>query len=242
MTALLAGLVVVFLAVQVLRWFANADVKKARKAINWGGLGMIALVIVFLAATGRIDAAIAGLVALTAWIGRIMSMLHMGKQLGGMFRSKGFGRGGGDAPQSSEVDSAFFKMRLDLSNGAMDGEVTRGRLAGRKLKGLDQAALMTLLGEVQGDADSVGLLEAYLDRAHPDWCDGQPAGEAAAPPSSSTMTTEEAHRILGVAVGASDADIKAAYRRLMGQLHPDRGGSDYLAAKVNQAKDFLLKK
>ena len=242
MTALVAGVVVLFLAVQVLRWFANADVKKARKAINWGGIGLIALVILFLAATGRIGAAMAGLVALTAWIGRIMSMLHMGRQLGGMFRSKGFAKGGG-AAQSSEVDSAFFKMRLDLNSGAMDGDVTRGRYAGQRLKDLDLKALMTLLGEVQSDADSIGLLEAYLDRAHPDWRDSQPAGEkSAAPPSSSTMTTEEAYRVLGVAAGATEADIKAAYRRLMGQLHPDHGGSDYLAAKVNQAKDLLLKK
>jgi len=241
--ALVAGFVILLLVIQVLRWFAHADVKQARKAINWGGLGLIALVILVLAATGRIGAAIAGLLALTAWIGRIMSMLHMGKQLGGMFRSKGFGRGGGAAPQSSEVDSAFFKMRLDLSNGAMDGEVIRGRFAGRKLKDLDQASLMTLLGEVQSDADSVGLLEAYLDRAHPDWRDSHTDGDKnAAPPSSSAMTADEAHRILGVAPGASDADIKAAYRRLMGQLHPDHGGSDYLAAKVNQAKDLLLKK
>ena len=71
MTALLAGLLLLIAAVSVLRWFAHADVKSARKAINWGGLGLIALVILVLAATGRIGAAIAGLVAMSAWIMRI---------------------------------------------------------------------------------------------------------------------------------------------------------------------------
>jgi hypothetical protein len=55
------------------------------------------------------------------------------------------------------------------------------------------------------------------------------------------MDRAEALRVLGLAEGASDADIKEAHRRLIAGLHPDHGGSDYLAAQINRAKDILLK-
>jgi len=163
MTALLIGLLLLVVVVQILRWFAHVDVKTARKAVNWGGLGLIVLVIVGLVVTGRMGAALAGLAALFAWGGRILGLMHMGKQFTDMFGKRG-------------------------QNGQGDGQ-NRSRS-----------------------------------------------------PSKSAMTAEEAYRILGLAPGASDDDIKAAYRRLMGQMHPDHGGSDYLAAQINQAKDVLLKR
>lgn len=247
MMSLLVGLVVLVIVVQVLRWFANVEVKTARKAINWGVVALIALVIVFLAATGRLSAAIAGLFALGAWGLRMLSLVHTGRQFASMFRSfrfsSGFGGSAHAGVQASEVDSAYLRMHLDHDSGAMDGEVKQGRFQGRRLKDLDLAALLALLQEVSADHDSVGLVEAYLDRTHPDWRETAAPGETAAgsPPPSSAMTAEEAYRILGLKPGAGNDDIKAAYRRLMGQLHPDHGGSDYLAAKVNQAKDFLMK-
>jgi len=242
MTALLAGLVVLVLALQFLRWLGRVDVKTARKAINWGGLGLIALVILFLAVTGRIGAAIAGLVALVGWGGRLLGMVQMFRQVSGAARSFGFGGGfsRGGASNVSQVDSAYLRMTLDHGSGGMDGEVRQGRYQNRRLSKLEKDDLLSLLQDVQSDPDSVGLLEAYLDRLYPDWRDGGQGGSA--PATQGAMTAAEAYRILGLQDGAHEDEIKAAYRKLMGQLHPDHGGSDYLAAKVNQAKDFLLKK
>lgn len=61
-------------------------------------------------------------------------------------------------------------------------------------------------------------------------------------PASTSMTTEEACKVLGVDENASKEEIIEAHRKLIQKIHPDRGGNDYLAAKINQAKDFLLGK
>jgi hypothetical protein len=59
-------------------------------------------------------------------------------------------------------------------------------------------------------------------------------------PSTSRMSRIEALHVLGLQEGASDGDVRAAHRKLILQTHPDKGGSDYLASKINEAKDVLL--
>jgi DnaJ-domain-containing protein 1 len=135
-------------------------------------------------------------------------------------------------------------MELDHDSGAMLGRVIAGRLAGTSLETLDRAALIALLGEV--DSDSRDLLAAYLDRRDPGWRDDV-KGDAAAgrdnrAASGTKMTEEEAYQILGIEPGASPQDITRAHRSLMKKLHPDQGGSTYLAARVNEAKDVLLRR
>jgi hypothetical protein len=68
-----------------------------------------------------------------------------------------------------------------------------------------------------------------------------PGGDGSRPASGGgRMTREEAYSVLGLAAGASAADIQAAYLRLMRAAHPDNGGSDWLAARVNMARDTLV--
>lgn len=145
--------------------------------------------------------------------------------------------------QVSRVRTAFVEMELDHDTGAMRGRLLGGSRADSELDALDIATLTGLLGDV--DDESRALLAAYLDRRDTGWREHADAGSTArnGPTSSGgPMTQEEAYQILGLQPGASADEIGRAHRALMKKLHPDQGGSTYLAARVNQAKDVLLRR
>ena len=152
------------------------------------------------------------------------------------------GGASGFAPgRSSKVETGMISMRLDHGTGEMSGTVKRGPYAGRRLDELDERELIALWRQCRiEDADAARLLEAYLDRLKPDWRAKAGGGGDARAASSDAMTRDEAYAILGLAPGASAAAIKEAHRQLMMKLHPDHGGSTYLAAKLNNAKELLL--
>ena len=146
--------------------------------------------------------------------------------------------------QTSEISTRFLRMTLDHDSGEMHGEVLMGRFSGRRLDELELEQLVALWQDCRrDDAQSAAVLEAYLDRAHGEaWREmaGIGSGEGAAAAAGGAMTRDEAYNILGLEPGATAEAIREAHRRLMRQVHPDHGGSNYLAAKINEAKDLLL--
>ena len=145
----------------------------------------------------------------------------------------------------SSVRSHYLEMELDHDTGAMSGRVIGGSFDGRRLDDLEEADLRLLYRELSGDPESLSLFEAYLDRRLPGWRDDvedDTAAGAGGASDSGAMTDEQAYQVLGLAPGASEAEIRAAHRSLMKAVHPDQGGSTFLAAKINEAKDRLLGK
>ncbi|WGD30943.1 DnaJ domain-containing protein [Ancylobacter sp. WKF20] len=145
--------------------------------------------------------------------------------------------------RTSSVRTAALDMQLDHDSGRLSGTVTIGPYAGRPLDAMDVAMVARLALEL--DPESRQLLEAYLDRRAPGWrehAQRDAGGRGADAPRRGTMTEEEAYQILGLPAGAGADDIRKAHRSLMKKLHPDQGGSNYLAARVNEAKDILLQR
>lgn len=220
------------------RWFVESEPRKIAAALKWGGLGVIVVVALLLLLSGRFGLILL-LVPLAFWLRRIFDRFKAAQ--------------GPSAGQASEVRTRFLRMRLDHDSGDMDGEVLDGRYSGQLLSQLSLPELLDLLQDYQiADAQSASVLEAYLDRTQPDWRDAAQAGghydagegEAqggSGPAGTGTMTRDEALEILGLEEGADPKAIREAHRRLMQKLHPDHGGSNYLAAKLNQAKDLLLR-
>jgi hypothetical protein len=233
MVYLVAGAAVLVVLVVLGRAFVSANPSSLVRAIRYTvGILLIAAG-ALLALAERFGLALpliaAGISVLT--VGRIGPI-----DLGGSRRTKGSG---------SAVRSAYLDMRLDHDTGAMSGSVIKGEKDGRNLDDLDEASLLELVREISGDPESVSLLEAYLDRRMPRWredFEGDAAAGPGRPADSGPMTDEEAYEILGLLPGAADAEIRAAHRRLMKRVHPDQGGSTFLAAKINEAKDRLLGK
>ncbi|MBN1956939.1 MAG: DnaJ domain-containing protein [Desulfuromonadales bacterium] len=146
--------------------------------------------------------------------------------------------------QKSTVRSANLEMELDHDTGDMDGTILTGRLQGSRLSSLSEEELLSLYVDFRSDPESLSLLEAFLDRYVPDWRDRADSSGSGTQNDQSAfdhMTREEAYQILGLEPKASQEEIHQAWRRLIKGVHPDSGGSDFLAAKINTARDILLK-
>ena len=237
MAYLALGVLFLLLALLGARLFVNAQPAVLARVLKWSAVGVAGVVGGYLAVTGRLGWALFAAPALVPMFNRLRRAFQTG---GATF---GGGYGHGDTGQSSEVRTAFVRMELDHDSGEMSGEVLAGRFRGRTLASMSLPDLLALLDEAETDPQSVQLLSAYLDRHHgEDWreCAGAGTGRGDTATQSGTMSRAEAYEILGLEPGADAAAIKAAYHRLMSKMHPDRGGSTYLAAKINQAKDLLL--
>ncbi len=238
MPTLIAGAVAVFVLYTLLQMFRAANPAVLARALKIAG-GVVAL-------------AVAAFVGLRGELAVAIPLGVFGAGLLGWspFGASGFGNIGGifglgtqrSAGQRSQVRSRFLEMTLDHDSGRLNGQIIAGPYAGRSLDEFDLPQLTAMISAF--DAESVPLLESYLDRRFPAWrenAQGDAAGGQRRPPSSSKMTEEEAYQILGLQPGAGRDEIGRAHRALMKKLHPDQGGSTYLAARVNEAKDTLLR-
>jgi hypothetical protein len=145
--------------------------------------------------------------------------------------------------QVSRVATAHLEVELDHDSGAISGRVLKGSFAGRDLQGLTPAETARLWEDCRFvDPQSAQILEAYLDRRHPSWREDLARAEGKESAAGATMTRAQALQVLGLEEGASEEEIRRAHRELIVRLHPDRGGSSYLAAQINTAKEVLLDK
>ncbi len=214
-------------------WFVRTEPKKVVSLMRWV-LAILGLIILgYLIWGGRHVLAILTLPLLLPMLRNLRAV-----------RARMRAARGPSPGHASEVETRFLRMTLDHDSGEMTGRVTEGRFAGRALDELELADLIALWAECRAeDAQSAAVLEAYLDRTQGEaWREAAAQGGAGprAPAGAGAMSQDEACDILGLEPGASRAAIREAHRRLMQKVHPDHGGSNYLAAKINQAKTLLL--
>jgi len=142
--------------------------------------------------------------------------------------------------QTSIIRTEYLAMELKHSSGDMDGSVLKGKFQGQRLSTLLLAQLLQLAQECSSDHDSLQVMEAYLDRMHPDWCtEAQDEARRSVQTEEPIMNKGLALEILGLSGSVTKDEVTVAHRKLMQKMHPDRGGSDYLAKKINTAKDYL---
>jgi DnaJ-domain-containing protein 1 len=238
MPTLIAGAVAVIVLYTLLQMFRAANPAVLARAIKIAG-GVIALAVAaFVGLRGELAVAI----PLGVFGAGLLGWAPFGAR--GFSNISGFFAGSGSRSprQSSQVRSHYLEMALDHESGRLAGRFVAGPHAGRALDEFDLDQLSAMIPGL--DAESATLLESYLDRRFPAWrehAQRDAAGGQRRAPAAGKMTDEEAYQILGLQPGAGRDEIGRAHRGLMKKLHPDQGGSTYLAARVNEAKDTLLR-
>ena len=231
MPTLILGVLGLVLALWVLGVISKVDPKVGARVLKLSG-GLLALgLAVFLGLRGEINVAIPlGAVGLG-----LLGWLPFGPAGFSQRTQKTTGK-------TSQVRSAYFEMELDHDSGQMRGTIVAGRHQGAALERLDVKTLVEMLPEI--DEESRALLMAYLDRRDARWGEHAQGDAATGRPATSSgkMSEQEAYQILGLEAGASADDVGRAHRTLMKKFHPDQGGSTYLAARINEAKEILLRR
>ena len=230
----------IVLALFLFRWIKRQPANK-----RWQMTTVVVVVILLgLVLTGRLHWLFAFIGAMIPILQRALGLIAYLPVVQRLYRTLG-----GNQPaagQSSQVETDYLQMKLDHDTGNLSGTVKAGTHSGRNLQDLSLEELLQLYEEyARIDEDSKLLLGNYLDRTHgTDWRT-QFENEATTDEASGisgNLSDEEAYAILGLEPGADKTSIIEAHRRLIQKLHPDRGGSSYLATKINQAKDLLLEK
>jgi hypothetical protein len=218
-----------FVAAMAAVLFARADARMLATGIRIAGPVVLGFAGLVLMAVGRASLGGMLIAGASAWYGAVQMRRQRQPQ-----RTPG---------RRSTVRTAALEMELDHDTGALNGLVLAGGHEGKELNALGLPDILGLRQELAADGESLQLLETYLDGRFPAWREnlktdgGDRQGSA---PASGPMTEQEAYKVLGLEAGASAADIRKAHRRLMQRLHPDLGGSSFLAARINEAKDILL--
>ena len=206
---------------------------------------LLGILLILAVLTGRANAIFALLGGLFAAVFRFAPLLlRFYPQIRSLLGKFGFQSSAG--PGHSRVNTETLSMTLDHQSGRIDGEVIAGQFQGRKLSSLSLDEIKTYYSTcATQDPQALRLIEAFVQREFPEnWESGQwnssQQQDGNSTSGSETMSVHEAQDILGLPAGASKQEINYAHRKLMTKLHPDRGGSTYLATRVNQAKDMLL--
>ena len=222
MGEVLLGAVALIAVLFLLRAFLGADPKALVKALRYVGAGTLALLAGFLIFTERIGPGI--FVASAAW--GLFTRGHVWP--GGWPRFNAAGAARTTPGQSTSVRTSWLEMELDHTSGEMHGTVLKGSHAGRRLDQLGKDALVAIYQEAgAGDQETARLLEAYLDRRFgAEWRTAAQDEPPKAERAMTGMSRAEALQVLGLQEGVSNDDIRAAHRRLMLQIHPDKGGTD----------------
>ncbi len=233
MPAIVLALVILAVVALGIAWFLRANPSSMARGIRLVlvGLGAIAVGGMLIFGLRFLPSLLPELFGLAGLVITGLIARALRNRPSGGFSSPGTGR-------RTEVRTSFLQAWIDHSTGDVGGTVLAGRFAGRTLDQLSDGELLDLHEECGTDADSLRVMEAYLDRRlNVDW---RAARQSPPRGPRTDMSREEALAVLGLSQGATEDEIRAAHRRLIRRTHPDAGGTADLAARINRAKDVLV--
>ena len=241
---LVIGLLTALMAFVLMRIILRNSKLSVKQFFRFYFLTMFGIFLIYLAIIGFFNPLLAFLAVLVPFLMRFITWIPRSLQLFSLFKKvQNFtSERSPDDQKISEINTKYLHMVLFHETGKMDGDVLEGKYVDIKLSQLDLEQILELRKECSHDPDSRNLLEAFLDREYIKWREKREESSETDDIVNSAMNRSQAFEILGLTQEATRDQIIQAHRKLMQKLHPDRGGSTYLAAKINEAKSLLLEK
>jgi len=209
-------------------WYGKANSAQRNKSIKTGLLYIVAGALLLLVVTGRIPIIFAAISAAVPILHRLLAYRGLIGTVG-RFAGQKFG--------PTRFTTQWLVVEYDMATRTLDASITKGQFEGKKLSQLSESELSSLLEELKDDFQSRAAVNAFVMARN----GGRYEQNKQPPPNvNGKMTLSQAYEILDISPDATDDEVKQAHKRLMQKLHPDRGGSSYLAAQINSAKDTLL--